>query len=173
MSKNVVTSAKFSSIEVVDSAKFDNEIVYDDLVMTGAGLSITCSEDIILSSTGTSAPYGISILSVGPVTSSSTGSYNWNLSGYQDGVADVDGSVVLGHSTATTPVSIVEAAYDATADESRIGLFGATAVAQPTTGIAAAAFVANTSGISDDTATFGGYTLGQIVAALQSLGALA
>jgi hypothetical protein len=42
-----------------------------------------------------------------------------------------------------------------------------------TTGVAAAAFVANTSGISDDTATFGGYTLGQIVGALQRHGLLA
>jgi hypothetical protein len=39
---------------------------------------------------------------------------------------------------------------------------------QETTGIAAAAFVANTSLIFDDTATYGGYTMGQVVAALKS-----
>lgn len=54
-----------------------------------------------------------------------------------------------------------------------LGFFGTSAVAQPTTGVSAAAFTANTSGISDDTATFGGYTIGQVVAALQSLGILA
>ena len=55
----------------------------------------------------------------------------------------------------------------------KIGLFTATPIVQPTTGIAAAAFVANTSGIADDTATFDGYTIGQVVKALRNLGALA
>ena len=45
-------------------------------------------------------------------------------------------------------------------------------VAQPTNGITAAPFVANSSGIANDTATYGGYTVGQIVAALQALGLL-
>ena len=44
---------------------------------------------------------------------------------------------------------------------------------QETTGIAAAAFVANTSLIFDDTATYGGYTMGQVVAALKAQGLLA
>jgi len=44
---------------------------------------------------------------------------------------------------------------------------------QETTGIAAAAFVANTSLIANDTATFGGYTIGQVVAALKAQGLLA
>ena len=46
-------------------------------------------------------------------------------------------------------------------------------IAQPTTAIAAATFVANTSGIANDTATWGGYTVGQVVKALQNLGLLA
>jgi hypothetical protein len=44
---------------------------------------------------------------------------------------------------------------------------------QETTGIAAAAFVSNTSLILDDSATFGGYTIGQVVAALKAQGLLA
>lgn len=55
----------------------------------------------------------------------------------------------------------------------KLALFGDTPVVQPTTGISAAAFSAETSGISDDTATFGGYTIGQIVAALKVIGVLA
>lgn len=55
----------------------------------------------------------------------------------------------------------------------KIGFYGTTPVLQPTTAITASAFVANTSGISDDTATFGGYTIGQIVAAAQDMGLLA
>lgn len=46
-------------------------------------------------------------------------------------------------------------------------------LAQETTAVAASAFVANTSGIVNDTATFGGYTIGQIVGALKAQGLLA
>lgn len=44
---------------------------------------------------------------------------------------------------------------------------------QETTGVAAATFVANTSLIVNDTATFDGYTIGQVVKALRNLGILA
>lgn len=60
-----------------------------------------------------------------------------------------------------------------TATTQKIGFWNATPVVQPTTGISAGAFVANTSGISDDTATFDGYTVGQVVAALRQIGVLA
>ena len=56
----------------------------------------------------------------------------------------------------------------------RLGFYAGTSlIAQPTTGGAAGAFVANTSGIGNDSATFGGYTIGQISFALQNLGLLA
>lgn len=51
--------------------------------------------------------------------------------------------------------------------------FGATPQTQPTTGVAAATFAANTSGIVDDTATFDGYTIGQVVKVLRDYGLLA
>lgn len=54
-----------------------------------------------------------------------------------------------------------------------LGFFDTSPIQQPTTGSGAGAFVANTSGIVDDTATFGGYTLGQIAKALRDLGLLA
>lgn len=53
-----------------------------------------------------------------------------------------------------------------------MGFFATAAVAQPTTAGAAATFTANTSGIADDTATFDGYTIGQVVKALRNLGLL-
>jgi hypothetical protein len=53
-----------------------------------------------------------------------------------------------------------------------IGLYGVNAVARATNAVAAAAFVANTSGIANDTATFGGYTIGQVVQALLNIGIL-
>jgi hypothetical protein len=60
-----------------------------------------------------------------------------------------------------------------TAAAEKLAFWGTTPVVQPTAAIGASAFVANTSGIVDDTATFGGYTMGQVVAALQQIGALA
>lgn len=45
-----------------------------------------------------------------------------------------------------------------------------TPIVQPTTAIAAATFVANTSGIVNDTATFDGYTIGQMAKVLRNLG---
>jgi hypothetical protein len=46
-------------------------------------------------------------------------------------------------------------------------------VYQETTGVAASTFAMNTSGILNDTATFDGYTIGQVVKALRNLGILA
>jgi hypothetical protein len=60
-----------------------------------------------------------------------------------------------------------------TTTSQKIGLWNTTPDVQPTTAITAAAFVANTSGIINDTATWGGYTGGKIVAALKRIGALA
>jgi hypothetical protein len=55
----------------------------------------------------------------------------------------------------------------------KLSLWNATPIVQPTTAIAAATFVANTSGIANDTATFDGYTIGQVVKALRNFGLLA
>jgi hypothetical protein len=44
---------------------------------------------------------------------------------------------------------------------------------QETTAVAASTFVSNTSLIANDTATFDGYTIGQVVKALRNLGILA
>lgn len=60
-----------------------------------------------------------------------------------------------------------------TTNSSEIGFYTATPIVQPTTSVTAASFTANTSGIVDDTATFDGYTIGQVVAALRNLGILA
>jgi len=59
------------------------------------------------------------------------------------------------------------------ATTNKIGFWNKTPIVQPTTGIAAATFVTNTSGILNDSATFDGYTIGQIVKALRNVGILA
>jgi hypothetical protein len=55
----------------------------------------------------------------------------------------------------------------------KLGLWGATPVAQPSTAVAAAAFTANSGTAVNDASTFDGYTLKQVVAALRSIGILA
>jgi hypothetical protein len=60
-----------------------------------------------------------------------------------------------------------------TATNQKLGFWNATPIVQPTTAGAAATFVANTSGIANDSATFDGYTIGQVVKALRNMGALA
>jgi hypothetical protein len=60
-----------------------------------------------------------------------------------------------------------------TATTQKLGFWNTAPNVQPTTAIAAATFVANTSAIADDSATFDGYTIGQVVAALRRAGLLA
>jgi len=60
-----------------------------------------------------------------------------------------------------------------TATGQKFAFWNATPIVQPTTAGAAATFVANTSGIANDTATFDGYTIGQVVKALRNMGVLA
>jgi len=54
----------------------------------------------------------------------------------------------------------------------KLGFYGTTAIAQPTTGHASATFVANSGVAVSDASTFDGYTLKQVVQALRDLGIL-
>ena len=92
-------------------------------------------------------------------------------------VGDVTGNLT-GNVTATTGTSTFNN-LDTTgntgignAGTDTIGFYGATKIVRPTTAVTAATFAANTSGIVDDTATFDGYTIGQVVKALRNLGLL-
>jgi hypothetical protein len=61
-----------------------------------------------------------------------------------------------------------------TATTQKIGFYNATPIERPGTGVAEAAFVENAGGTAvNDDSTFGGYTLRQVVQALQNLGLLA
>lgn len=55
----------------------------------------------------------------------------------------------------------------------KLSFWNATPIVQPTTAVAASTFVSNTSLIANDTATFDGYTIGQVVKALRNIGLLA
>lgn len=60
-----------------------------------------------------------------------------------------------------------------TATTQKLAFYNSTPIVQVTTGVTAATFAANTSAIANDTATFDGYTIGQVVKALRNLGLLA
>jgi hypothetical protein len=60
-----------------------------------------------------------------------------------------------------------------TATTEKFAFWNKTPIVQPTTTIAAATFVTNTSGILNDSATFDGYTIGQMARALRNVGILA
>lgn len=55
----------------------------------------------------------------------------------------------------------------------KLAFWNKTPIVQPSLSITAATFTQNTSGIADDSATYGGYTMGQIAAALIDVGILA
>jgi hypothetical protein len=60
-----------------------------------------------------------------------------------------------------------------TATTEKFAFWNKTPIVQPTTAIAAATFITNTSGILNDSATFDGYTIGQMARALRNVGILA
>lgn len=80
------------------------------------------------------------------------------------------GSIYLNSSGGTT--SGVQVTDD-NAGNTLVSLFGAAPVAQPTTAIASAAFVANAGTAMNSASTAGGYTFGQVVQALKDTGVLA
>jgi hypothetical protein len=60
-----------------------------------------------------------------------------------------------------------------TATSQKLSLWNAMPIVQPTTGVSAASFTANSGTAVNDASTFDGYTIGQIVKALRNIGALA
>ena len=76
-----------------------------------------------------------------------------------------DGSNIVVGSTNGTKIG--------TATTQKIGFYNATPIVRPDTSVAASAFVAGTGTAVNDNSTFGGYTIKQVVQALQNLGLLA
>lgn len=66
----------------------------------------------------------------------------------------------------------IEIDGDLNHDGTNVGFYAVAPVARATVAGAAAAFVANTSAIADDSATFDGFTIGQVVKALRNIGIL-
>lgn len=124
-----------------------------------------------VSATGTITNAATFAVSGAPVAGTNAAITNPYSIWVQSGTTRFDGNISIGAFNmvldTTTGTKI------GTATGQKIGLWNATPVIQQTNAIAAAAFVANTSGIVNDSATFGGYTMGQVVAVLKIIGALA
>lgn len=90
---------------------------------------------------------------------------------YADTSIDMNGDVDM--STVDLITDTTTGTKIATGNTQKLGFWSATPIVQPTTAVAAATFTANTSGIVDDSATFDGYTIGQVVKALRNTGLLA
>jgi hypothetical protein len=102
-------------------------------------------------------------------TETSIGSGLQNLIDLQVGgvsrfAVDKDGNIVIDTTTGTKI---------GTSTSQKIGLWNATPIVQPTTSVAAAAFVANSGPNIHQSSTFDGYTVEQVVKALRNIGILA
>lgn len=106
--------------------------------------------------------YSTTISSAGAVTFDAVGAsagFTFN-----DSITLADAKDLIFNTTTGTKIG--------TATTQKIGFWNTTPIVQPTTAIAAATFAANTSAIANDTATFDGYTIGQVVKALRNIGIL-
>lgn len=113
----------------------------------------------------------------------STGTLNTGIGIYAYGATKGSGSIgtyygirVADQTAATTNYAIYTGRGDIrlmsnTAD--KLGLWGASPVAQPTTGVASATFTGNSGTAVNDASTFDGYTIKQVVKALRNIGLLA
>lgn len=132
-----------------------NQLTSVTTVVAGTGMTSTTG-NIVATVGNIVATAGNLVATAGTVTSADGCNLGTGASAVLDlGSTSTGAEVNIGDSAAT------------------IGFYETPAVAQPTTAITGAVFAANTSGIVDDTATFDGYTIGKVVAALRALGILA
>jgi len=137
---------------------------YTNKGYTTAGL-VVADQALLISNTpssfliGTTASSNVIFISGGSATTNEIFRYSTTTFTYKDAI-----NVAFGTTTGTKL---------GTATSQKIGFWNATPIVQPTTAVAAATFVANTSGIVNDTATWDGYTIGQVVKALRNAGILA
>lgn len=128
-----------------------------------ASLEVLSTTQQIRASYDASNYLGVTVSSAGAVTFDAVGASAGFT--FSDGVTMADAKDIAFNTTTGSKIG--------TATTQKLSLWNATPIVQPTTAVAAATFAANTSGIANDTATFDGYTIGQVVKALRNIGALA
>jgi len=156
-------AALFNGAIYVDSptgAIFDNSVGSNFIRVRRTGGTI----EAVLSATGSGVFVGsttvhsTNIQSAGVVRMSFSGIGNGDCT-FADGMKWICGST-LGNTFGS-------------ANTQKLAFWGLTPIVQPTTSVTASTFVTNTSGILNDTATFDGYTIGQVIKALRNMGLLA
>ena len=131
----VVGSQKYHALEVVDSLKVDNELVFSDLTLDGNDLSIVCEGTFSLMSMATDTTaidfVGIDMIAVEEVVISSSGKNASLLAGVDDTV-NTNGVVVLGHRDAdgNTIVAHVQAGW--VGGVNTLGFYGTAPIARQT-----------------------------------------
>lgn len=116
--------------------------------------------------------FGLKMDNVGGIefVDAATSSAAWDSD--KSGNFQIHGSLILDAVNITTDTTT--GTKIGTATTQKFGFFNATPIVQQTTtSQTPATFTANSSGISDDTATWNGYTIGDIVAILQAYGLIA
>jgi hypothetical protein len=156
-------AALFNGAIYVDSptgAIFDNSLGSNFIRVRRTGGTI----EAVLSATGSgvfvgsTTAHSVNIQSAG-VTRMSFAGIGYGDCTFADGMKWICGSTV-GNMFGST-------------NTEKIGFWGSTPIVKPTTSVTASTFVSNTSAILNDTATFDGYTIGQVVKALRNMGLLA
>lgn len=105
------------------------------------------------------------------VTVGSTGGVTFDATGsgagftFNDGITLADAKNIVFNGTTGTKLG--------TGTTQKLSFWNATPIVQPTTGVAAATFTANSGTAVNDASTFDGYTIKQVVKALRNIGLLA
>ena len=147
------------------------------VIATTGGVTATAG-NIVATAGNISATAGNIAATAGSVSAGTTVTAGTGITATTGNVTATAGSVVAGAGITSVTGCTLGSGASSTCNigsgtGALIGFYAKAAVVQPTTAITAAAFVANTSGIADDTATFGGYTIGKVVASLKAVGLLA
>ena len=158
----VISSGHFSSLAVSNNAKL-NDVVFDSISLTGDTYSLATTGNISLVTSAGSA----TVMANSDVTIDSVAGSVILETGNE---FTTDGSIIMRHDNGNPVINMF---YDSASDTDRLGFFGSTPVIQPVVSTTSATFVANTSGITDGTATYAGYTVEGIVVSLINLGILA
>ena len=164
--ERAATATITGSTNITTATGFNYHTIAQPILSAASAITISYAATLYI----TDAPVGAG---AGPATITNPYAF-W----IDNGKARLDGPVDFGAViTIADAVDIIVGTTTGSkigsAANQKLSIWGVAPIVQPTTAIASATFVTNTSGIVDDSATFDAYTIGQVVKALRNMGALA